>query len=112
MALAMHRFLLSDAILAPAAREKLINWMIESPTGRQRLRAGLPADWRAGDKTGTSTGPHNATNDVAICFPPAKNGTARKPMLIACFMSDSQVDLAARNAAHADIARIIVDAWA
>lgn len=87
-------------------RSKLIAWMIASETGRDRLRAGLPEDWRVGDKTGTSDSANNATNDVAIAWPPK-----RRPIVIACYMSNSTVDLAARKAAHARIARMIVAAW-
>lgn len=82
----------------------LIGWMVESPTGRERLRAGMPADWRVGDKTGTWNGEHNATNDVAIAWPPN-----RAPIIIAAYLSANTVDAAARNAAHAEIARIIVE---
>ena len=72
------------------------------------MRAGLPPDWRVGDKTGTSgTAEHNATNDVAIAWPPN-----RAPIIIACYLSASTVEPAARNAAHAEIARIIAEEWA
>lgn len=106
MAHTMRRLLAEDAHLSAAAREKLIGWMVESPTGRQRLRAGLPADWRAGDKTGTWTGEHNATNDVMIAWPPG-----RAPILIACYLSHSTVPMAQRNAAHAEIGAIVAEAW-
>jgi beta-lactamase class A len=115
MARTMRRFLLGHAeIGAPplnaASREKLIGWMVASPTGRERLRAGLPADWRAGDKTGTWNGDNNAANDVAVAWPPEKNGRARAPIVIAAYLHRS-TDLAARNAAHAEIARIVTEAW-
>lgn len=107
MAFTIQRFLAGDAVLNAASREKLIGWMVESPTGRERLRAGLPAGWRVGDKTGTWTGEHNATNDVAIAWPPG-----RAPIIIACYLAGSAVPLAERNAAHAEIARIVAEAWA
>jgi beta-lactamase class A len=103
----MRRFLLTDDVLNAAAREKLTGWMVESPTGLQRLRAGLPGDWRAGDKTGTWNGPTNATNDVAVATPPG-----RAPILIACYLSASTAEPAERNAAHAEIARIVAETWA
>jgi beta-lactamase class A len=106
MARELQRFLLTDTVLHDAYREMLIGWMIASPTGGERLRAGLPSDWRVGDKTGTSTAANNATNDVAIAWPPA-----RAPIVIAAYLSDSIVDAAARNAAHAEIARIITEEW-
>jgi beta-lactamase class A len=92
--------------LNAASREKLIGWMVASPTGRERLRAGFPASWRVGDKTGTWAGEHNATNDVAIAFPPS-----RAPIIIACYLAASSVEPAARNAAHAEVARAVVETW-
>jgi beta-lactamase class A len=106
MARTLSRFLIGDTVLSAASREKLIGWMVASTTGLQRLRAGLPATWRVGDKTGTWNGTHNATNDVAIAWPP--NGA---PIVIASFFSDSVVETAARNAAHAEIGRIIAEEW-
>jgi beta-lactamase class A len=102
----LRRVLLEDGVLTPAHREMLIGWMVESPTGRERLRAGFPSDWRVGDKTGTWTAEHNATNDVAIAWPPN-----RAPIIIAAYLSGSTAGLAARNAAHAEIARIIAEQW-
>ncbi len=92
--------------LNEASREKLIGWMVESPTGRERLRAGLPTTWRAGDKTGTGGEVNNATNDVAIAWPP--NGA---PIVIAAYLSHSTADAAARTAAHAEIGRIVGEEW-
>lgn len=106
MAATMRRFLLQDDVLNAASREKLIGWMVASPTGRERLRAGLPPTWRVADKTGTWNGEHNATNTVAIAWPPNS-----APIVIAAYLSDSTVDAAARNAAHAEIARIIAEEW-
>lgn len=100
----LRRFLLEDGVLTPAHRDMLIGWMVESPTGRERLRASFPSAWRVGDKTGTWTAEHNATNDVAIAWLP---GAA--PILIASYLSASTADASARNAAHAEIARIIVE---
>lgn len=57
--------------LAPASRDKLIQWMVDTTTGAKRIRAGLPPEWRAGDKTGTglATGMSNKVNDVAAIWP-------------------------------------------
>ncbi|MEQ1810836.1 MAG: class A beta-lactamase [Terricaulis sp.] len=104
MAQTMQRFLLTDDVLNAASRETLTNWLIECQTGLDRLRGGFPADWRAGDKTGTSDETHNATTDAAIAWPPN-----RAPIIVASFLSESTVDLAARKAAHAEIARYVVE---
>ena len=106
MAQTMQRVLIGDAVLSDANREKLIGWMVACETGLTRLRAGLPAAWRVGDKTGASGGTHNATNDVAIAWPPGKT-----PIIIVCYMSISTVDADARNAAHAEVGRIVAQTW-
>lgn len=106
MARSLQHFLLTEAVLNIASREKLIGWMMASTTGRERLRAGLPSAWRIGDKTGTSGAAHNATNDVAIAWPP--NG---EPIIITSYFSESTVEPEARNAAHAEIARIVAGEW-
>ncbi|WP_425257773.1 class A beta-lactamase [Rubrivivax sp. RP6-9] len=68
--------------LQAASRDRLIAWMVATQTGRNRLRAGLPAAWRAGDKTGTgfSPGLPDRLNDVAVFWPPG-----RQPWVLACF---------------------------
>lgn len=106
MARTMQRFLLTDEVLNGTSRTRLTGWMVQSPTGRERLRSGLPSTWRVGDKTGTWNGEHNATNDVAIAWPPGK-----APIIIACYLSENAAGASARNAAHAEIARIIAEEW-
>ncbi|MFD0937449.1 serine hydrolase, partial [Methylobacterium trifolii] len=66
----------------------------------KRLRAGLPPDWRVGDKTGT--GDNATANVVAILRPPG-----RAPILAALYMTGSDSTPAARDAAHAAIGRLI-----
>lgn len=110
MARNLRRFLLGhvemgDPPLSEGARERLIGWMVESRTGLDRLRAGLPADWRVADKTGT--GMNGAVNDVAVVWPPE-----RAPIVIAVYLSESGADQATLNAAHAEIARIVAGSWA
>lgn len=98
------RSLLLGTVLSPASRARLIGWMERSTTGRERLRAGLPADWRVGDKTGT--GANGAINDIAIAWPPG-----RGPILIACYQSEGNADAATRNAVHAAVARAVASAF-
>jgi len=73
--LAMARLvsnLTTGNLLSKDHRETLVDWMILTRTGRRRIRAGLPAGWVAGDKTGTGlgAGTTNKYNDVALIFPP------------------------------------------
>jgi beta-lactamase class A len=75
--------LLTEEVLSPASRERLIDWMVATQTGSRRLRAGLPPHWKAGDKTGTAMHPSmpDQFNDVAIVWPVA----GRAPWLIAAY---------------------------
>lgn len=91
---------LAGSKLSQASRQRLLGWMRASPTGRERLRAGLPSEWSAGDKTGTCN--RGAVNDVAIVWPPG-----RSPILIAAYLSDSTRPLVELNAAQAEIGRIV-----
>jgi beta-lactamase class A len=75
----MNAALLGGA-LKPASRERLLALLQACETGKKRLRAGLPAGWVVGDKTGTG---NFAFNDVAIAIPPG-----RAPILMAAYMSD------------------------
>lgn len=64
--------LVTGEALSPSSSATLIAWMRKTETGLKRLRAGLPLDWSAGDKTGTgiAEGIANKYNDVAVAFPP------------------------------------------
>jgi beta-lactamase class A len=66
--------LLTGDVLKPASRDRLIEWMVQTRTGDRRIRAGLPKDWRAGDKTGTAQADSmtDKVNDIAIAFPPGR----------------------------------------
>jgi beta-lactamase class A len=100
----MQRLLLGS-VLSPASRDAVTDWLVASKTGGQRLRAGLPADWRVGDKTGT--GPRGALNDVAVAWP----GASRAPILIAMLTSGSPRPQQDIEAAHSAIARQVVSAF-
>ena len=45
----------SGGPLTPENAAELRQWMIDSTTGLKRVRAGLPTNWVAGDKTGNSS---------------------------------------------------------
>jgi beta-lactamase class A len=92
---------LGDA-LKPVSRERLNGWLVGCETGKARLRAGFPAGWRVGDKTGT--GDNGTANDVATAWAPGG------PILIACYLTEAtRASDAARDAVHADVARIVVE---
>jgi len=99
MLISMQAILLGGS-LSSGSREQLEAWLVANTTGAARLRAGLPASWRVGDKTGT--GKRGATNDIAILWPPG-----RAPILVAAYLADCSAPADARNAALADVGRII-----
>lgn len=74
MAQTMAQMLTTDW-LSQSSKALLISWMEETTTGLKRIRAGLPADWRAGDKTGTGVGAPppipDRYNDIAMAWPPS-----------------------------------------
>lgn len=92
--------LLSGNRLSTASRSQLENWLVGSTTGAARLRAGFPAAWRVGDKTGT--GANNASNDIAIAWPPEKS-----PILAAVYLSNTKSAGPEGEASIAEVGRII-----
>ena len=94
----LRKLLVGDA-LSPASREQLIAWLVANKTGDKRLRAGVPGDWRIGDKTGT--GEHNTTNDVGIIWPP---GGA--PVIVTAYYTESPASADERDAVIAEVGRI------
>jgi beta-lactamase class A len=106
MARTVARFLTTDH-LSEAARVTLVDWMVATKTGQRRMRAGLPADWRAGDKTGTgiADGMPVKLNDVAIAFPPG-----RAPIVIAAYYESPVRSTTIRDedqAVLAEVGRIV-----
>lgn len=71
MAATIAKTLSTGRVLSRGARMLLMQWMTDTTTGAKRLRAGLPAGWRTGDKTGTALDDYSAKyNDVAFAAPP------------------------------------------
>ena len=86
MAQLVRRITTGD-LLQSGSRERLLQWMKNTDTGPNRLRAGLPAEWSTGNKTGTgrAEGTTNKCNDVAITFPPG-----RPPIIIAAYFDSGE----------------------
>jgi beta-lactamase class A len=102
--------ILTGDVLQPTSRDLLIQWMIGTQTGAKRLRAGLPAAWRAGDKTGTGLNSGAAQiNDMAIAWPPG-----RAPIIITSYLRVSMTPETLRDEDQAVLAEVgrIAAAWA
>lgn len=93
------RHLLLGEALSPASRARLLGWMRGCLTGIDRLRAGLPPGWSAGDKTGS--GAQGESNDIAIVFPPG-----RPPLLVTAYYAAPAADARLRSAVLAEVGRI------
>jgi beta-lactamase class A len=75
----LNHILLGD-VLAPPSRQQLTTWMEANQTGLDKLRAGLPAGWRAADKTGNNG--EDTLNDIAVFWP-----AGRKPIIVAAYIT-------------------------
>jgi len=85
----LQKLILGKA-LSPNSRERLTSWMLGCKTGDKRLRAGLPKDWRVGDKTGNNG--KDAFGDIAVSW-----STRSEPVVICAYTrggapTPSQVD--------------------
>jgi beta-lactamase class A len=99
------RALAVDKALSAVSREQLVRWLIGNKTGDTRLRAGLPAGWRVGDKTGS--GERGTTNDVGVFWPPD-----RAPVIVSIYLTQTSVSPAQRNATLAAVGRAVSSALA
>ncbi|MBV9980213.1 class A beta-lactamase [Bradyrhizobium sp.] len=95
------RALVAGNALAPASRDRLIGWLVGNKTGDARLRAGVPRDWRVGDKTGT--GERGTANDVAVLWPSG----GRSPVFVSVYLTGSSPDGAHRNATIASVGEAV-----
>jgi beta-lactamase class A len=98
----LDKLVLGDALKAES-RAHLVGWLMANKTGGTRLRAGLPADWRIGDKTGS--GDRGTANDVGVIWPPT-----RAPLIVAAYLTGTDAAVEQRNATHAGIGRAVAAA--
>lgn len=94
------RTLVLDDHLDPADRALFTEWLVGNRTGDERIRAGLPAGWRVGDKTGT--GSYGTANDVAVGWPPDA-----APIALAVLTSRAAQDATRDNALLAEAAAVV-----
>jgi beta-lactamase class A len=86
-------------VLSAPSRGQLAAWLVANKTGDKRLRAGVPGGWRVGDKTGT--GANNATNDIAVIWPPG-----RAPVVVAAYYAEARASDDERSAVLAEVGRL------
>lgn len=95
--------LLTGDVLWPASRGQLASWLAGNTTGSALIRAGAPADWRVGDKTGQADG---AVNDIAILHPPG-----RAPIFLAIYTVAPAASGDAQNKLVAEVARAAAESF-
>lgn len=100
MAESLARIAMGD-VLPAESRARWLGWLEANTTGAARLRAGVPAGWRVGDRTGGAT--NGTSNVVGLLWPP--EGAA--PWVVAAFLTECAAPPAARDAALADVARLV-----
>jgi len=95
-------------VMPEAQRETLRQWMIDTPTGARRVRAGLPEGWVAGDKTGTSIWPgiEPIYADIGFVEPPAENGVPRAPITFATYLRTQRMKEPMDPVAEQALARV------
>ena len=94
------RSLILGKVLSPSSRARLTGWMLGCKTGDNRLRAGLPKDWRVGDKTGNNG--KDAAGDIAVTW--SKRG---EPILICAYTQGGEPTPRQVEAVFAGIGRYI-----
>ena len=75
-------FLSDSSPLTQDSRRLLLRWMVDTPTGQDRMKAGVPAGWTVAHKTGT--GGYGPANDIGILYPPQG-----EPIVVAAYFHGS-----------------------
>jgi len=83
--------------LSSAHLALLTKWLIDTPTGAGRIKAGVPSGYRVGHKTGT--GARMTYNDIGIVWPPSG-----APIRIVVYFTG------AREASAAQLDAVVADA--
>jgi beta-lactamase class A len=94
----LRAYALGDA-LTPQRRAMLTSWLSANTTGGQYIRAGVPAGWKVGDKTGS--GDYGTRNDIAVLWPPQ-----RAPIVIAVLSDREGKDANSADNLIADATKI------
>ena len=95
----LRRFVLGE-ILSLDSRQRLTGWMLNCKTGDNRLRAGLPKDWKVADKTGNSG--KDAAGDIAVVWPKPD-----RPVLIATYVQGGSPSGPQFTALFSEIGRMV-----
>ena len=96
MARNLRRLVFGD-VLSTDSRRQFTDWLAGNKVAGPLIRAGIPGDWRVGDRTGA--GGYGSRSIIAVIWPPE-----RRPVIVALYMTETEASLDERNAAIAAIA--------
>ncbi|PKE29478.1 class A beta-lactamase [Rahnella sp. AA] len=103
MALSLQKNALGDGLARPQ-QAQLVEWMKGNTTGAMSIRAGLPATWIVGDKTGS--GDYGTTNDIAVIWPENK-----APLVLVTYFTQPQQDAKSRRDVLSSAAKIVTQGY-
>ncbi|SIQ78066.1 class A beta-lactamase [Micromonospora avicenniae] len=98
----LRAYAVGDA-LSQEDRDVLNGWLRKNTTGDALVRAGVPAGWTVGDKTGG--GGYGTRNDIAVLWPPEG-----APIVLAVMSSRDAENAAYDDALIARATRVVVGA--
>lgn len=85
-------------------RAVLVGWLRGNTTGDKLIRAGVPAGWQVGDKTGA--GGYGTRNDIAVLWPPGGGA----PVVLAIMSTRGERDAEYDDALIAEAATLAIEA--
>lgn len=98
----LRKLALGDVL--PADKRRLLTgWLVTNTTGGPYIRAGVPAGWKVGDKTGN--GGYGTRNDIAVAWPPG-----RAPIVIAVLSTRGKPNATSDDKLIADTTKATVAA--
>ena len=100
------RTVYTGTVLKADSLAQLKTWMVNCQTGLKEIRAGVPAGWTVGDKTGRGNG---AVNDVAVIWPKDAAGKDQAPVFLAIYTTGGTLSDDARNQIIADTTKLVFD---
>ncbi|WP_431310025.1 class A beta-lactamase [Marinicella meishanensis] len=100
----LQRVLLTDSVLKLADRQQLRSWMQQNRVSDQVLRAVLPESWLIADRTGA--GANGSRGITALLWQ-----EGRSPIIVAIYVTETELSLAERNHTMGAIGREIFKAF-
>ncbi|EPY4091329.1 class A beta-lactamase [Enterobacter hormaechei] len=100
MAESLEKLTMGNALAEPQ-RQQLVKWLQGNTTGDASIKAGLPAIWVVGDKTGS--GDYGTTNDIAVIWP-----DSQPPLILVTYFTQPLKDAKGRKDVLAEAAKIVV----